>query len=99
MIIRPTLLIVEDNEDDLFIMKRAFKDAGIRNPIQIVEDGQTTVDYLEGRGKFRDRTTYPLPSVIFLDLKLPFKSGHEVFEMDACGEIFCLHRRRGSHFL
>lgn len=29
MIIRPTLLIVEDNEDDLFIMKRAFKDAGI----------------------------------------------------------------------
>jgi CheY-like chemotaxis protein len=36
------------------------------------------VDYLSGTGEFDDRKRHPPPSVIFLDLKLPLKSGHEV---------------------
>ena len=72
------LLLVEDNEDDVFLMKRALKSARIVNPLLVVEDGQEALDYLGGAGKFADRDQYPLPVVVFLDLKLPFISGHEV---------------------
>jgi CheY-like chemotaxis protein len=73
-----TLLLVEDNEDDLFIMKRALKAACISNPLHVVEDGQQAIDYLDGIGEFQDRSRYPLPALVFLDLKLPLRSGLEV---------------------
>jgi CheY-like chemotaxis protein len=72
------LLLVEDNEDDVFLMKRALKGARVVNPLLVVEDGQEAVDYLSGAGKFADRDQYPLPAVVFLDLKLPLISGHDV---------------------
>jgi CheY-like chemotaxis protein len=72
------ILLVEDNEDDVFLMRRALKGARVVNPLQVVEDGQEAVDYLSGSGKFADRDAYPLPAVTFLDLKLPYLSGHEV---------------------
>ncbi|MGH7870639.1 MAG: response regulator [Candidatus Binatia bacterium] len=73
-----TLLLVEDNEDDVFLMKRALRDAHVTNPLCVVEDGQEAVDYLGGSGKFADRENYPLPAVVFLYLKLPYISGHDV---------------------
>jgi len=73
-----TILLVEDNEDDVFLMKRALKLAGIVNPVHIVEDGQEAVNYLSGQGIYADRISYPLPSVIFLDLKLPILLGLDV---------------------
>jgi CheY-like chemotaxis protein len=73
-----TLLLVEDSADDQFIMNRALKTAGVTNPVQIVEDGEEAVDYLSGTGKFADRAQYPLPALVFLDLKLPMRSGIEV---------------------
>jgi CheY-like chemotaxis protein len=72
------LLLVEDNEDDVFLMKRALKGAQVINPLFVAEDGQEALDYLAGAGKFADRDSYPLPAVVFLDLKLPFISGHDV---------------------
>jgi len=75
---RRALLLVEDSEDDVFIMKRALKEAGIVNPLHLVEDGQKAIDYLSGAGEFSDRKKFPLPAVVFLDLKLPLKSGHDV---------------------
>lgn len=75
-----TILLVEDNEDDAFFMKLALKDAEITNPLQWVEDGQQAIDYLAGTGKYTDRAKYPLPMVVFLDLKLPLKTGHEVLQ-------------------
>ena len=72
------LLLVEDNEDDVVLMKRALREAGVTNPLFVVEDGQEAVDYLGGTGIFSDRARYPLPALIFLDLKLPLKSGHDV---------------------
>lgn len=72
------ILLVEDNEDDVFLMKRALKGARVINPLFVVDDGQEAVDYLGGAGKFSDRGNYPLPAVVFLDLKLPLISGHEV---------------------
>jgi len=70
-----SILLVEDSEDDVFLMKRALKNAGITNPLFVVEDGQQAVDYLAGEGQYADRSQNPLPSIIFLDLKLPIKMG------------------------
>ena len=75
MTTRRAILLVEDNEDDVFLMKRALKSAGITNPLQVVEDGQRAVDYLAGKGQFSDREKYPFPAIMFLDLKLPMKHG------------------------
>ncbi len=72
------ILLVEDNEDDVFLMKRALQGANVVNPLFVVEDGQEALDYLGGAGKFADRDSYPLPVVVFLDLKLPYISGHDV---------------------
>src|ERR1044071_3180356 len=72
------ILLVEDDEDDVFLMKRALRDACITNPLVVVPDGDQALNYLAARGDFQDRTLYPVPGVIFLDLKLPYKSGHEV---------------------
>ena len=49
------ILLVEDNEDDVFLMKRALKGANVVNPLYVVEDGQEALDYLGGAGKFADR--------------------------------------------
>lgn len=73
-----TILLVEDNEDDVFLMKRAMKGAAIGNPLHVVEDGQRAIEYLVGAGDFADRDLHPLPAIVFLDLKLPMKGGLEV---------------------
>ena len=72
------ILLVEDNEDDVFLMKHALTAAGVSNPIFVVDSGQQAVDYLSGAGLYQDRSQYPMPVIVFLDLKLPLMSGHEV---------------------
>jgi CheY-like chemotaxis protein len=74
------ILLVDDNEDDIFLMQRALTASGIDDPVQIVIDGQQAIDYLGGIGSFSDRAQFPLPSLILLDLKLPLKPGLEVLK-------------------
>jgi CheY-like chemotaxis protein len=74
------ILLVDDNEDDVFLMQRAIQAAQISNPVHILEDGREAIHYLAGDGKYSNRAEFPLPSIVFLDLKLPFKSGHEVLQ-------------------
>lgn len=78
MIPANAILLVEDSEDDVFLMKHALNGAGVSNPIFVVETGQQAVNYLAGAGAFQDRARYPMPVGVFLDLKLPLMSGHEV---------------------
>ena len=73
-----TILLVEDNEDDVFIFQRAFKQAEIRQRLQVVCDGQEATDYFLGQGRFADRSQFPFPVLVLLDLKLPLKHGLEV---------------------
>jgi CheY-like chemotaxis protein len=73
-----TILLVEDYDDDVFAMERALAKANITNPLQVVTDGQRALDYLSGTGQYANRTQYPLPFLIFLDLKLPFVDGFEI---------------------
>lgn len=72
------ILLVEDNEDDVFLMKRALKAAGVLNRVIVVTDGDQATRYLAGEDEFADRGNWPKPAVVFLDLKLPLRSGHEV---------------------
>jgi CheY-like chemotaxis protein len=74
------LLLVEDSEHDVFLMKRALKQAEIHNPVYVIGDGEQAIDYLSGNGEFADREAFPFPALVFLDLKLPLKSGHDVLE-------------------
>ena len=74
------ILQVEDNEDDILLLRLAFKRAGITNPVQIVTDGHKAMEYLAGNGPFADRVKYPKPGLVLLDLKLPDKPGLEVLE-------------------
>lgn len=75
-----TILLVEDNEDDAFIFSRAYRLAKLPHPVQVVTDGKEALDYLLGEGAYTDRTKFPLPFLVFLDLKLPLKPGHEVLQ-------------------
>jgi len=82
------ILVVEDTEEDVELLKIALRKTQSKNPIQVAHDGQEAIDYLCGSGKFADRQTYPFPGVIFLDLKLPRLDGLEVLkwlkEHDQC---------------
>jgi CheY-like chemotaxis protein len=73
-----TVLLVEDNADDVFLMQRVFKKAQITLPLQVVTDGKQAISFLEGTGDYHDRQLHPLPDLIFLDLKLPFLHGFVV---------------------
>lgn len=72
------ILLVEDNEDDVFIMERAVKKSHLAPAVQTVVDGREALDYLEGLGKYSDRAAHPIPELIFLDLKLPELHGFDV---------------------
>lgn len=74
------ILLAEDREDDVLLIRRAFSRAGIPNPIFIVRDGEEVIFYLKGEGKFSNRAEYPLPDLLLLDLKMPIKDGFEVIK-------------------
>jgi CheY-like chemotaxis protein len=72
------ILLVEDSRMDVELTLDAFREARLANTISVASTGQAALDYLFGRGSYADRTTYPLPNLILLDLKLPGIDGHMV---------------------
>jgi len=72
------ILLVEDSDDDVFLITRAFKSVGLVSPLMRATDGQNAIDYLSGKDGFADRVKYPMPSLVILDIKMPFISGLEV---------------------
>jgi CheY-like chemotaxis protein len=75
---RFTILLVEDDPDDVMNIERAFRKAQIANPLQVVTDGDAAVAYLSGDPPYEDRGQFPIPTLVLLDLKLPRRSGLEV---------------------
>ena len=73
-----TILLVEDNPDDVDLTRRAFQRAGVTQPLEVVEDGVEALDYLFARCMHAHRIGEPLPALVLLDLKLPRLDGHEV---------------------
>jgi CheY-like chemotaxis protein len=72
------ILLVEDDPNDVALIQRAFRNARVANPLQVLGDGEQALAYLRGADEFADRRTYPLPIMLLLDLKLPRTSGLEV---------------------
>ena len=80
MITTNSILLVEDEPNDVFFFRRAMHKAGITHRVQVARDGQEAIDYLNGANGFADRTAFPLPDLILLDLKLPFVMGLDVLK-------------------
>lgn len=74
------VLLVEDDDNDVLLLKRAFREANIQHPLRVCRDGHEATEYLAGVGDFGDRGKYPLPCLILLDLKMPRKTGMEVLK-------------------
>lgn len=75
-----TILLVEDEENDVVFMEMALEKAGLASAFQVAEDGKEAIDYLSGAGEFADRARFPIPALVFLDLKLPRVMGMDVLK-------------------
>ncbi|MFA0745554.1 MAG: hypothetical protein LASZOEIN_002365, partial [Candidatus Fervidibacter sp.] len=74
----PVVLLVEDSDDDAVLLHRQLQKVGVDVQLQVVSDGEEAIRYLAGEGEYADRDKFPLPSLVFLDLNLPRKSGLDV---------------------
>jgi CheY-like chemotaxis protein len=70
--------MVDDSENDRFLMRAVFKKAGFKIEQREVQNGHQAIAYLKGDGEYGDRDQYPLPSIMLLDLHMPQKDGFEV---------------------
>ncbi len=74
---RATILVVEDDPNDLFFLKRAFSSVQSKCLMQAVGDGAEAIDYLRGVDDYSDRKLFPMPALILMDLKMPRVDGFE----------------------
>jgi CheY-like chemotaxis protein len=73
-----TILIAEDSEDDALLLERAFNLIGLANPVKVLPDGAEVIEYLRGSGKYADRAMFPIPRVLFTDIKMANIDGFEL---------------------
>jgi len=69
------ILMIEDNEGDVFLTTEAFKEAKVANCLTVVRDGLEAMDFLHRRGDF---ASAPRPDLVLLDLNLPRRDGRQV---------------------
>jgi CheY-like chemotaxis protein len=83
-----TILLVEDEASDAALMLRGFEQAHVANPIIHLKNGDDVLRYLAGKAQYSDRSKYPLPALILLDLKIPGTTGIQLLQwMRVQGEI------------
>ena len=71
------ILVADDDAEDRMLVKDALDESRLSNMVHFVEDGEELMDYLRNRGKYADKTKYPSPGLILLDLNMPRKDGRE----------------------
>lgn len=72
------ILLVEDDENDILLIRRALKKSHVDNPVYVARNGQEAIDYLSGQGKFSEREQFPFPQVVITDLKMPRLTGFDL---------------------
>jgi len=72
------ILLVDDSDADRMLLRRAFKKAGVDNPVVEAAEVDEAKEYLKGTGKYADRERYPLPCLVITDLKMPGADGFEL---------------------
>jgi CheY-like chemotaxis protein len=72
------ILLVEDSEDNIFLVKHAMGKAGVTAPLEVATSGHQAIEYLGGTNVYSDWHRFPLPSIVLLDLKMPGMGGFEV---------------------
>ena len=77
---RETILVVENDADDVLLLERMFEKAKIRNPIQVVATVEDAICYLKGQGIYKDREKYPFPILVFVDVHLRGGTGYDVID-------------------
>lgn len=75
-----TILLVEDNPDDVDLTLRAFERSRVRNEVIVTRDGAEALDYLFSTGAYASRPAGEMPEVVLLDLNLPRLHGLEVLK-------------------
>ena len=75
---KQSILLVEDNPDDVDLTLRAMEKHNIKNAVAVVRDGAEALEYIDAAGKYADCDAADLPTVVLLDLKLPKIDGMEV---------------------
>ncbi len=74
------VLLVEDSEEDILLTQIAFANARLANPVFVVQDGEEAIAYLEGSKPYADRSQFPFPILMLLDLRMPKLDGFEVLQ-------------------
>lgn len=72
--------MAEDSPGDAELMRIAVQRCGVAACLTIVEDGELAIAYLQGETPYDDRSRFPLPRLIFLDIKMPRRDGFEVLQ-------------------
>jgi CheY-like chemotaxis protein len=75
---KSTVLHVDDDPNDMELLRAAARKADVRFVLQHVEDVDQAMAYLRGEGIYADRATFCFPSLILLDLKMPRSTGFEL---------------------
>lgn len=69
------ILLVEDNEGDIFLTEQAFEECNVETEISVTRNGQEALDFLFKKGKYTD---VKKPDIVLLDINIPVFNGHEV---------------------
>jgi CheY-like chemotaxis protein len=75
---KKTLLYIDDSPDDLFLFQKACSQASVSFHLESVDSGQEGIAYLEGAHKYADRSKFPFPDIVLLDLKMPPPDGFDI---------------------